>query len=405
MSAASHTVRGTVLNVNDRDATRYMVTQMLRGASFEVLEANDGASALRAAARQPDAIVLDVRLPDIDGYEVCRRLKADTATASIPVLLTSAAFVGSEHRVEGLDAGADGYLVQPFEASELGATLRALLRVRLAEREAQRLAAEAQSLAADLREAVKVRDEFLSIASHELKTPLTTLQLQLDGMARLIAAQAAVAQGRLPSKVVTAVRQSERLATLVDNLLDVSRISAGRLNIERETVDLSALVREVVERFRPEAKRRGVPLSAALTRSLPCRVDRLRFEQVVTNLLSNALKYGNGTPVEVALEAVGRRARLSVNDRGIGVADADRERIFGRYERAVSDRHFGGLGLGLFITRQIVDAHEGSIRVQSDEATGTTFTVDLALEHQPDAPSTSHPERAFHECTATNSRH
>ncbi len=359
-----------ILNVNDVEAARYMVTLMLRKAGFRVLEAATGADGLRLAHEAPAAIVLDVRLPDMSGYEVCRQLKATPDTQSIPVLLTSAAHTRSEHRVEGLDAGADAFLIQPFDASELSATVRALLRIRRAERDAQRLAEE-------LGDAVKVRDEFLSIASHELKTPLTSLQLQLDGLERLLRAQAAAPSERLGRKVEIARRQTERLTVLVDDLLDVSRITQGHFSMELEDVELDAIAREVVERFSDEAVRARCELTLRAQRPVRIRADALRLDQVLTNLVSNALKYGAGAPIDVEVSAAQAKAQIAVRDRGIGIDPADRERIFGRFERAVSVNHFGGLGLGLFISKQIVEAHGGTICAQPGAERGSEFIVTL----------------------------
>lgn len=388
--------RHRVLNVNDRDATRYMVTQMLRSARFDVLEAATGEEALAVARRPapapgtpapagsplpdappdapPDAIVLDVRLPDLNGYEVCKRLKADPATASIPILMTSAAYVDTEHRVEGLQSGADAYLAQPFEPSELSAVLRTLLRSRAAERDAQRLTEE-------LTDAIRIRDEFLSIAAHELRTPLMTLQLQLDSLARGLdragSAPAAELLPKLRGKVDTALRQTGRLTLLVDDLLDVARSARGALGIQLEEVDLERVVQDVVERFAPEAARAGSALTASTRGPVTACVDRLRIEQVLTNLISNALKYGRGQPVAVELTSGPERATLIVRDHGIGISPTDHARIFDRFERAVSARHYGGLGLGLFITGRIVEAHGGVIRVDSALDQGAAFVVEL----------------------------
>jgi len=359
-----------VLNVNDREASRYLVSQMLRTSGFAVLEAADGSTGLERAREAPDAIVLDVRLPDISGYEVCRLLKAAPETEAIPVLLTSAAHTASENRVEGLEAGADGYLVQPFEASELSATLRALLRIRAAERDAKRLAG-------DLAEAVKIRDDFMSIASHELKTPLTSLQLQLDGIARLLRARENGSESPFGKKLATAIRQTDRLTVLIDDLLAVSAISQGRFTLERTEADLERVVQEIVEGFQEEAARANAPLTLRSMGPIKLRIDALRIGRVVQNLVSNAIKYGCERPVEVTLSHSDDHARITVRDHGIGIAPADRERIFGRFERAVSVANYGGLGMGLYISHQIVEAHGGTIHVEPADGPGSRFVVEL----------------------------
>ncbi|WP_395813359.1 sensor histidine kinase [Archangium minus] len=174
-----------------------------------------------------------------------------------------------------------------------------------------------------------------------------------------------------------------RLSVLVDELLDVSRITSGRLVLHLEDVDLAELVREVVERIRPEAERVGCELRLQVPGPVVSRWDRLRLEQVLSNLLSNALKYGAGYPVEVALRVSGTQVLLQVRDEGIGIDPALQERIFERFERAVSDRHYGGLGMGLWITREIVTALGGSIQVESAPGRGATFTVTLPWREMP----------------------
>ncbi|HLL03816.1 MAG TPA: ATP-binding protein [Myxococcaceae bacterium] len=233
-------------------------------------------------------------------------------------------------------------------------------------------------------EAVRLRDEFLSVASHELKTPLTPLSLKLQALARTMEpGRSPATPERLAGDVETMRRQVRRLTDLINDLLDVARISGGRLKLRLEDVELTGLVREVVSRFEPEAEREGGTIEVSTAEPFAGHWDRLRLEQVVTNLLSNALKYGAGKPVRVHVEAQGHQARLTVRDEGIGVEPRLRTRIFEKFERAVSDRHYGGLGLGLYITRQIVEALGGNIEVESEPQRGATFTVLLPLSGPP----------------------
>ena len=236
-------------------------------------------------------------------------------------------------------------------------------------------------------EAIVARDEFLQIASHELKTPLTPLQLHLDALARALG-RAGVENARLTETLATATRQTMRLTRLVESLLDVSRITSGRVALELERLDICELARDVIERFRPEARKAGSELMLHARAPIRGRWDRLRIEQIVTNLLSNAIKYGRGQPIEVDVRDTDDTVRITVSDRGIGIEREALGRIFGRFERAVSLRNFGGLGLGLFIARQFAEAHGGSIVAQSQPQVGSTFTVVLPLETQ----ASSHPD-------------
>ncbi len=243
------------------------------------------------------------------------------------------------------------------------------------------LAVDNARLFKDAQEAIALRDDFLSIASHELNTPLTSLTLQLDNLRRKEKLEDSARR-----KLDTAERQVARLTKLVSQLLDVSRITRGRLRLEPEDMDLAPLVGEVIARVNDEAVRVGsvVTLSASPT---PGTWDRSRMEQVVVNLVGNAVKYGEGKPVKVSVSSEASVARLVVKDHGIGIAPEHQARIFQRFERAVSSRYYGGFGLGLWIVRQIVETSGGTIRVESVPGEGSTFTVELPREPPaPDSP-------------------
>ncbi|MGZ3461640.1 MAG: ATP-binding protein, partial [Archangium sp.] len=227
-------------------------------------------------------------------------------------------------------------------------------------------------------EAVRRRDDFLSIAAHELKTPLTSLQLHLQGlMSQVRQGLERIPPERLAAKLDSANLQTQRLGKLVNELLDVSRISQGQLLGTREEVDLVQVVRGVVERSRDALARAECPLRLNLVPSMVGCWDTLRLEQVVLNLLTNAAKYGSGRPIEITVDGDEAHARLRVRDEGIGIAKEDAARIFERFERAVSVRHYGGFGIGLWIAREIVQALGGTIEVESAPGQGATFTVTL----------------------------
>jgi PAS domain S-box-containing protein len=236
------------------------------------------------------------------------------------------------------------------------------------------------------REAVRLREDFLSVASHELHTPLTPLRLHLQTLQRALATRDdGVGAGRLTAKVDKALAQVRRLSQLVDDLLDVSRLTSGRLRLRLEPVDLVELTRDLAERFSEQARAAGCTLRVTTTGPTTGLWDRMRLEQVLTNLITNALKYGVGHPVELHVTASGGRARWSIRDQGIGIAPEDLERIFGRFERAVSTRQYGGLGLGLYISRAIARASGGDIHVESQPGAGAVVTLELPLEPARDA--------------------
>jgi len=178
-------------------------------------------------------------------------------------------------------------------------------------------------------------------------------------------------------KLEIAHKQIQRLTRLIEELMDVSRITAGRLRLELEDIDLSAVVHDVVGRLGEDANRTHSHVEVSAAKPVVGMWDRIRVEQVVTNLLTNAFKFGGGKPIDITVEETGPIGRLVVVDHGIGIAPEDAERIFHRYEQAISSRPVGGLGLGLYIARQIIEAHGGTIRVDSQLGAGSMFTVDL----------------------------
>ena len=245
------------------------------------------------------------------------------------------------------------------------------------------LAVENARLYAAAQQAIRIREEFLSIASHELRTPLSALELQVQSF-QIQLKKHPVDLPRVTSKAEVIRRQVDRLARLISEMLDVSRIDAGRLELSIEEVDLGELVREVVARFSGELERAETKVELTVEAGVIDQWDRLRLDQVVTNLLHNAMKYGKGAPIDVALtiDAESSTARLSVTDRGIGISAADQVRIFGRFERAVSSRAYGGMGVGLFIVAQILAAHRAAITVTSALGEGATFVVSLPMARQ-----------------------
>jgi PAS domain S-box-containing protein len=228
----------------------------------------------------------------------------------------------------------------------------------------------------ELREAVRARDEFVKVASHELRTPLATLRLQVESL------RSALARGtpdpvRALARADAALRQAGRLDALVDGILDAAVLSGEDIELHPAEVDVAALVHGVLERAAPAAARDRTRLHLAADARILARLDGPRVAHALSHLLSNAIRYGAGHPVDVRVEADDERVRIAVEDHGVGIDPADVDRIFGRFERASSWRHYGGLGLGLFLTRRIAEAHGGSVRVDGAVGEGTTFTLEL----------------------------
>ena len=268
----------------------------------------------------------------------------------------------------------------PIRASDGGVQGAVLVFRDVTDR--RRTERERTKLISELEAAVHVRDEFLSIAAHELRNPVNAVHLQLIGVLRAFQRGSSSADDigsvGVRERVAQASAQVGRLTRLLDNLLDVSRMRGGSVALELEDVDLKDVVDSVIDQFRGEALPGQITFNA--NDSIIGRWDRLRLEQVVSNVLSNAIKYGEGRPILISLDRGDRAARLAVQDQGIGIAPEQQQRLFARFERGVSRRQYGGFGLGLWITRQLVDAMGGEITVASRTGQGATFSIVLPID-------------------------
>ena len=368
-----------VLNVNDNDASRYLVTRMLERAGFRVIEAATGNAALEHVRRElPHLVVLDIKLPDMTGFEVCQLIKADPRTQSVKVLQTSAVFVATEFKVQSLECGADGYLSHPFEQEELVATVRSLLRLTEVEQ-------ELRDQAEELKAANRRTNEFLAMLAHELRNPLATIVSSLPLLERNDAADSVEKTARELIR-----RQTTHLRRLVDDLLDAARVTQGKIDLHWEPVDLNELTRSIAASIQQTKLN---PRSQALRVTLPnaqltVRGDPMRLEQVLTNLLDNASKYSNSGDVIDFGVAMGRsasgsgEARITVRDRGIGIEPGTLPTIFDLFSQADVPlaRSRGGLGIGLTLVRTLVELHGGKVHARSNgRGKGSEFEVTLPL--------------------------
>lgn len=245
------------------------------------------------------------------------------------------------------------------------------------------IAMENGKLYQKLQDSLKDRDTFLSIASHELKTPLTSLTLQSQMRKRQLAKGnlQAFDQKNLEAMFEADVKQLAGLNRLIDDMLDISRIRTGRLELNIESFDLCALAHNVVERFRAQLEEACEKITFESSEAVYIEADPYRIEQVITNLLTNAMKYGQGKPLEIKVFSDHQKEKgfLCVSDNGMGISEKDQERIFSRFERAISPNEVSGLGLGLAIVKDIVEAHGGDIHLDSEVGVGSTFTIAFKL--------------------------
>ena len=494
-----------VLIVDDNPATLYATGRVLRAAGFEVLEAKSGEQAVViACTEEPDLIVLDVNLPDIDGFEVVRRIRAEPRVARVPIIHLSATFVQDAHKVQGLEGGADGYLTHPVEPPVLIASINAFLRTRhaeeamlrsedrfksvfekaldgiallsqdlifvdanpamcrmlgrtrdelvgkhasalspkglendvahiagivsrqggwrgampllradgtrielewslsrhsepdvrlaivsditerkLVESEREQLLASESAARGEAERANRLKDEFLATLSHELRSPLNAIV----GWTQVL--QRRSAEGSVPddelSEALAVIERNARLQTqLIADLLDVSRITSGKMRLDIVLLDPVAPLEAAIEGVRPAAEARQIALELDLDRLAgPILGDPARLQQVFWNLLSNAVKF---TPrdgeVRVRLRRVGSHVEVAVSDSGCGIQPDFVPFVFDRFrqEHSSTDRNHGGLGLGLAIVRHLVEMHGGTVAAASEgEGRGATFTVHLPV--------------------------
>jgi len=396
-----------VLVVEDNpEANRFIASTL--SDEYRVVRASNGREALaKLASQKPDLVLTDVMMPEMSGDELVREIRKDPALDATPIVVLTAK-ADDELRVRLLEMGAQDYVMKPFSRAELRARVRNLVsakragdllrkeldsskndledlvrEVSLRRHELEKTLDETRRARDEIQRLLHLRDEFISVAGHELKTPLTPMSIQTQLLVRTMRTSPEVVKTeRIRPYLEMCNRQIATMVRLIETLLDVSRLRLGTFTLKAEPgVDLGEVTREVVSRLRPQWEAAGMPVVLSIDAPAPRGPwDRVRLEQVVSNLLSNAIKFGGGHPIEVAVSRDARRARLLVSDHGIGISVEDQERIFNRFERASSIKSFGGLGLGLYITRQIVTAHGGTIHVESQPGAGATFIVELPLE-------------------------
>ncbi len=350
---------GIIFNVHEASAARDAVTALLRRTGYTVVEVSTGADALgRIAEELPDLVILDVKLPDMDGFDVCAQLRRGPAARPVKVLHTSSVSFTTAKKVQSLDAGADGYLAEPFEEQELLATVRSLLRLKRAEEELRRRALQ-------LRDADERKNELLAMLAHELRNPLAAITVAVPMLREGV-------QPSAMQSLTVVERQARHLARLVDDLLDVARVTRGTIALQRKVVDLGVVLESAVGTVRSTA---AAPLKQELRLELPSeRVwvegDEARLEQLFVNLLHNASKYSpSGGHIECELSiADDGMARIVVRDDGVGMTAKTLSRLFSVFSQGEVPlaRSQGGLGVGLALARALVELHDGTIGAKSE---------------------------------------
>ncbi len=362
-----------VLVVDDDLAQRVLVQEALGAAGFDTDEAEDGAGGIaRTTDLEPDLVILDVMMPDLDGFAVCRTLRQESRTAHIPILIVTG--LEDEESIErAFEVGATNFLTKPINWTLLGHHVRYLLRASETESElrAATLAAEA---------AARAKAQLLANMSHELRTPLNAV----IGFAEFMANEGLGPLGN-PGYVdcATDIKDAgDHLLHMINDLLDLSRIEAGKAELREDTVELRELVRVCLRTVAPQVEKAVLTLDSVLAEHLPAvKADERKLKQMILNLLSNAIKF---TPADGRVELAvfteeGGDLIVQVRDNGIGIAPADIPRAmetFSQVDGSIS-RKYGGTGLGLPLTRSLVELHGGALELESALGEGTTVSLRL----------------------------
>ena len=374
--------RVKILLVDDLKNNLLALEGLLRRDDIEIFMAKSGEEALELMIPHDFALALiDVQMPGMSGFELAEFMRGTKKTKNVPIIFVTATAKEQSFSFKGYESGAVDFLLKPLDTHAVKSKVNIFIELYLQKIELKNQLETITKTQAQLEAAVQIRDEFMAIASHELKTPLSTLLLYSNmRMQKLKKGNlAAFGAEELTKMFGSDEKQLRRIQHLIDDMLDVSRIDSGKLPLRLEKFDLTQLVREIVERNAEQFLMAGCPIHLDLCAEALGSWDRFRIEQVVMNLLTNAKRYGGKSMILVQLKIENQRVRLTVRDRGQGIAPENHGRIFQKFERAESGSQISGLGLGLYIVREILEAHQGTIEVQSQLGEGATFIVDLPL--------------------------
>ncbi|MBV4543966.1 MULTISPECIES: hybrid sensor histidine kinase/response regulator [Pseudomonas] len=391
----SHTT-AKLLIVDDLPENLLALAALIQGEDREVYQAQSAEAALSLMLEHEFALaILDVQMPGMNGFELAELMRGTEKTRNIPIVFVSAAAREMNYAFKGYESGAVDFLHKPLDTlavkskvsvfvdlyrqrKVLDRQLQALERSR---QEQELLLGQLQVARGELEHAVRMRDDFMSIVAHEVRTPLNglILETQLRRMHLARGNLEAFSADKLQAMVERDERQINSLIRLIEDMLDVSRIRTGKLSLRPRVFDLSQLVRGLVENFSAQATALETTIELLRCEPLTGEWDEFRIEQVLANLLSNALRYGERRPVHVQVFECDGMAAVQVRDHGIGISASNQQRIFQQFERVATQQASNGLGLGLYISEQIVQAHGGQIQVQSDVGKGSTFTLLLPL--------------------------
>ena len=383
-----------LLIVDDLPENLRALDALIRDEQRLVFQAQSGEQALSLMLEHDFALaILDVQMPGMDGFELAELMRSTSRTRNIPIVFVSAAGRELNYAFKGYETGAVDFLYKPLDPDAVRSKVSVFVTLDQQRREMQRqmealeaarrkqevLLGELNATQAELQRSLRMRDEFMSLVAHELRTPLNTLFLETQMRSLQLK------RGNLPAfnpeQMTNMVKRDERqikaMIRLIDDMLDVSRMKSGTLSIRPAKVELMALLERVVNDLSLQAAAAGANVVLAPHGSVEGHWDEFRIEQVVVNLLTNALRYGGGGTIEVSVVQEGCTARIDVRDHGKGISPDYIDRIFEPYERGTRAGEAKGLGLGLYISRQLAVSHGGQLTVQSTPGQGATFSLTL----------------------------
>ncbi|SDW72731.1 Signal transduction histidine kinase [Pseudomonas syringae] len=389
-------IQAKLLIVDDLPENLLALEALIKREDRIVFKALSADEALSLLLQHEFALaILDVQMPGMNGFELAEMMRSTEKTKNIPIVFVSAAGRELNYAFKGYESGAVDFLHKPLDIHAVKSKVnvfvdlyrqRKAMKLQVEELERSRqeqelLLKRLQSTQSELEHAIRMRDDFMSIVSHEVRTPLNGLILETQ-LRKLHLAKdnaAAFTMEKLRAMVDRDERQIQSLIRLIEDMLDVSRIRTGKLSIRPSPFDLSELVSQLLESFAAQIAAANSSITLFADEPVIGVWDEFRIEQVVANLLTNALRYGARKPVEVRVFGKDGHACIEVTDQGIGITPENQKRIFQQFERVTTNHAVAGLGLGLFISEQIVMAHGGRIEVESEEGVGSTFRIRLPL--------------------------
>jgi len=399
-------IQAKLLIVDDLPENLLALEALIKREDRTVYKALSADEALSLLLQHEFAMaILDVQMPGMNGFELAELMRGTEKTKNIPIIFVSAAGRELNYAFKGYESGAVDFLHKPLDIHAVKSKVNVFVdlyrqskamkqqleALEQARREQEALLQQLQSTQLELEQAVRMRDDFMSIVAHEVRTPLNglILETQLRKMHLARDNAAAFSLDKMHAMVDRDERQIKSLIRLIEDMLDVSRIRTGKLSIRPSRFDLVQLVSNLLQNFAAQIEAAETEVSFTAPAPVEGNWDEFRIEQVVTNLLTNALRYGGRSPIQVRVYREGDEARVEVQDRGIGISKENQKRIFQQFERVSAKTVVAGLGLGLFISEQIVAAHGGSIVVESEINEGAQFRVCLPIQENGTSDATS----------------